>query len=788
MMGVLDKKLLRDIQRLWVQSLAIALVLSCGVATLILAVGSHRSLDETRNAYYERYRFAQLFANATRAPRRIAREIEEIPGIAAVEPRIVEAVILDVPGMPEPGSGLAISVPDRGTPHLNRLYIREGRLPHSSHSGEAAVTFGFARAHQLKLGAKLRAIIDGKKRALKIVGIVHSPEFVYALGPGDLVPDDRRFAVLWMPERELEAITDRKQAFNNLTARLLKNANVEQIRSQVDALLQPFGGTGAYGRRDQISHAILDSELDQLAAMARVIPPVFLFVSAYLINMILSRLITLEREQIGLLKALGYSNRTIAWHYIKLVLLIAAVGIAIGFLAGTWLGRGLTTLYGEFFSFPFLIFTKSADVYIIAAVVSAAAAVAGALKAVIGVVRLPPAVAMRPPAPTAYRRSMAAMLGLNKLFSQLTVMALRHLARWPVRAGLTAFGTSLAVALLVVAMFARPSIDFMIDTIFFQSDRQDATIGFAQAKGPDALLAVAQMPGVLRTEGFRHLAVRITNGPRSRRLVITGKPAGATLSRVLDLDLKPVRIPEQGLAVSERVAQLLKLKHGDHVQLELLEEGRGVVEVQVSAIIQSFLGLAVFMDLDALNRLIGFGPRISGAYVSINQTRLIPLYDTIKSTPALSSIALQTQSRRKFRETIEKNITISTTVYIVLAVIISFGVVYNSARIQFSERARELASLRVLGFTRSEVARVLLIEILIIVALAQPLGWLSGYGLTWAVIQGFASDQFRVPLIVDSATYATASLVVCAVALISAATVHQRVKRLDLIRVLKSRD
>ncbi len=787
-MRVLDKKLLRDMRRLWVQSLAIALVLSCGVATLILAVGSHRSLDETRNAYYERHRFAHLFANATRAPRRIAREIEQVPGIAAVEPRVIEPVILDVPGMAEPGSGLAISIPDHGAPRLNRLYIRKGRLPHPTHSGEAAATSGFATAHSLKLGAKLRAIIDGKKRELKIVGIVDSPEFVYALGPGDLVPDDRRFAVLWIPERELEAITDRKEAFNNLTARLLKNANFEHVRSQVDALLRPFGGTGAYGRRDQISHAILDSELEQLAAMARVIPPVFLFVSAYLINMILSRLIALEREQIGLLKALGYANWTIAWHYIKLVLLIAAVGIAIGFLAGTWLGRGLTKLYGEFFSFPFLIFTQSADVYIIAAAVSAGAAVAGALKAVIGVVRLPPAVAMRPPAPTAYRRSLAARLGLSKLFSQLTNMALRHIARWPVRAGLTAFGTSLAVALLVVAMFARPSIDYMIDTIFFQSDRQDATIGFAQAKGPESLLSVAQMPGVLNAEGFRHLSVRITNGPRSRRLVITGKPAGATLSRVLDLDLKPVRIPEQGLAVSERVAQLLDLKRGDRVQVELLEEGRGVVDVQVSAIIQSFLGLVVFMDLDALNRLIGLGPRISGAYVSINQAHLLPLYDKIKSTPALSSIALQTQSRLKFREIIERNITISTTLYIVLAVIISFGVVYNSARIQFSERARELASLRVLGFTRSEVARVLLIELLIIVALAQPLGWLSGYGLTWAVIQGFASDQFRVPLIIDSATFATASLIVCAVALISAAIVHHRVKRLDLIRVLKSRD
>lgn len=787
-MKVLDKKLLRDLARLWAQTLAVALVLACGVATLILAVGSYRSLEETRTAYYERHRFAHLFATASRAPLRLEDQVERLPGVAAAEARIQVPAILDVPQMAEPASGLAISLPDAGTSKLNRLYLRSGRLPDGAHTGEIAITYGFANAHRLTPGSRLHAVIYGKRRALKIVGIVHSPEFVYALGPGDLVPDDRRYAVFWMAKRELEAITDREGAFNTLSVLLLRHARPEPVIQQVDRLLQPFGGTGAYKRRDQLSHAFLDSELDQLAAMARVIPPVFLFVSAFLINMILSRLVALEREQIGLLKALGYTNWTIALHYIKLVLLITLAGCTIGAVAGTWLGQGLTRLYGTFFSFPFLIFTKDIDVYFIAFAVSAAAAVSGALKAVIGAVRLPPAVAMRPPAPTTYRKSLAARLGLTKLISQLSVMALRHIARRPVRAGLTAFGTSLAVALLVVAMFAGPSIDFMIDSIFFQADRQDATITFSEAKGPDALLAVANMPGILSSEGFRTVAVRMSHGPRSRRLAITGKPQGARLSRVLDLELRPVVVPKHGLAVSERVAHILHLKRGDTVFVDLLEEGGREVEVRVSQIIQSYLGLVVFMDLDALNRLIGLGPRLTGAHVEVDANQLDTLYAQIKSTPALSSIALQSHSRKKFRETIEQNITISTTVYTVLAIIISFGVVYNGARIQFSERARELASLRVLGFTQMEVSRVLLIELLIIIALAQPLGWLSGYGLTWAVIQGFANDQFRVPLVVEPATFATASLIVCATALVSAVIVHLRVTRLDLIRVLKTRD
>lgn len=787
-MGALDKKLVRDLGRLWAQTLAIALVLACGFATLLLAVGSYRSLDATRAAYYERHRFAHVFASTSRAPLRLAAEVARLPGVAAAEARVQEPAILDVPDMAEPASGLAISLPNGGSSTLNQLYLRSGRLPDSARVGEIAITYGFAQAHKLSPGAHLHAVIRGKRRALKIVGIVHSPEFVYALGPGDLVPDDRRFAVLWMPRRELEAITDRKGAFNNLSVLLLRNASAKAVIEQIDGLLRPFGGTGAYERRDQISHAFLDGELDQLAAMARVIPPVFLFVSAFLINMILSRLVALEREQIGLLKALGYTNWTIALHYIKFVLAIALVGCLIGAVAGTWLGQGLTRLYGTFFSFPFLIFTTDFDIYVIATAVAIAAAVSGALKAVIEAVRLAPAVAMRPPAPTTYRASLAARLGLTRLFSQLTVMAFRHIARRPVRAGLTAFGTSLAVALLVVAMFGGPSINFMIDTIFFQADRQDATITFSEAKGPDALLAVSQMPAILASEGFRSVAVRLTHGSRSRRLGIVGKPVGANLSRVLDLDLKPVVVPAHGLAISERVADILQLKRGDRVQVDVLEEGGHAAQVHVSQIIQSYLGLAVFMNLDALNRLIGLGPRLSGAHVEVDPLEIEDLYTAVKATPALSSIALQTHSRKKFRETIERNITISTTVYVVLAIIISFGVVYNGARIQFSERARELASLRVLGFTQWEVSRVLLIELLIIIAVAQPLGWLSGYGLTWLVIEGIANDQFRVPLVVEAATFATASLVVCSTALVSAVIVHMRVMRLDLIRVLKTRD
>lgn len=787
-MSMLDRKLLRDLARMWAQVLAIALVMACGVATIVIAVGAYRSLEETRAAFYERYRFGTVFASATRAPLHLRDRIARLPGVGGVELRVVRPVLLDMPGMVEPATGIAVSIPDRGEPAVNRLYLRSGRLPEPGRKGEVAVTEPFALAHRMEPGSTFTALMNGRRQVLTVTGIALSPEYVYAIGPGDMMPDPRRFGVFFMSRAALAGLFDMNGAFNDAALRTQRGANLRAIVDDLDRILKPYGGTGAHDRTDQTSHAFLDNELIQLRAMAAVIPPVFLFVAAFLVNMILSRLITLEREQIGLLKAIGFGPMAIAWHYAKLTLLIVAIGLAIGALSGNWMGRSLTRLYAEFFSFPFLIFRQSLDLYVLAGGVTVVAALAGAARAIWSVVTLPAAVAMQPPAPTRYRTFFAGGAAYLRFFSQLTVMALRHLVRWPVRTLLTTLGTSLSVALLVTALFSFDSIDFMIDTIFFRVERQNATITFVQDLSPRAMAPVEQLPGVMRAEPFRTTGVILRNGHRERRLAITAVPDGADLGRILDVDLRPVDPPAVGLLVSERVATLLALGVGDKVEVELLQKDHRIERVPVTAIVQSFVGLAVTMRSDALDRLLGEGPRISGARVSVDPSRLPDLYRSVKETPAVASIALQDASRQRFRETIEQNITIMTTVYTALAVVIAFGVVYNSARIQLSERARELASLRVFGFTRGEVSGVLITELGVMVLLAQPLGWLLGYLFSWSVVQGFESDLFRIPFVINTSTFAFSSLVVLGVAVASALIVRRRVDHLDLVRVLKTRE
>ena len=786
--GALDRKLLRDLVRIWPQALAIALVLASGVATLILAIGAYRSLEETRRLYYAEHAFADVFSLATRAPRWLESRIQEIPGVAIAEARIARYALLDIAGMAEPATGLAISLPDHKPSVLNRPYIRSGRAPDPGASGEVMVNESFANAHTLHVGDGFNAIINGRKRRLTIVGIALSPEHIYAIGPGDLMPDHRRFAVMWMTQTALEAAYGLDGAFNSITLKLGAGARESEVIERLDDMLARYGGTGAYGRSDQISHAFLDAELEQLAALSRVIPPVFLLVSAFLLNMTLQRMIALEREQIGLIKALGYTSRAIAAHYLKMVAVIAGIGIAIGFTLGTWFGTSLTRLYGKFFQFPFLVFERDADLYVTAAGLTLAAALLGALRASLAALALPPAVAMRPPSPHRYTHLPGEAQGIYAAASQMTIMSLRNMARFPMRAALTALGLSLAVGLLIVSLFAFDAVDALIDATFFRSQRQHATINLPDETSYRVISDVRHLPGVIAAEPFRSVGARLKNGNLSRRITLTGKPEGTRLTRQLDLELQPVGVPETGLLINRRLADVLHLQRGDLVEIELLDRRRGTRWVRITDVIESYIGLVALMDIDRLNDLLGEGPLVSGIDIAYDTQQEQALFREIKRTPRVSSMELQRIKLKLFRSTLAENINMMTSIYIGLAVIVAFGVVYNSARIQLSERARDLASLRVLGFHKREVARVLFTELAVLALLAQPLGWLIGYALAWVTVQSFSSDLYTTPFHIETSTYAKASLVTLAAAIGSAVAVRKRIDTLDLIAVLKTRE
>lgn len=788
-MGVLDIKLFRDLIRLWPLVLAVALVIAGGVSTLLMSVGSFRSLDETRAAYYERYRFADVFASVSRAPKTLIRQISEIPGVAAADGRIATLALLDIPNFAEPATGQFISAPDGGEQALNQLHIRIGRMPEPARAEEVVVNESFANAHAFTPGARFSAILNGRKHELVIVGIALSPEFVYSIGPGDIMPDDRRFGIVWMSEKALASAYDLKGAFSSVNLKLLRGASEGEVIKRLDALLDRYGGRAAYGRKDQTSHAWLNHEFDMLKNMSRTLPPIFLLVEAFLVNLTLSRIVTLEREQIGLLKALGYGNLAVAAHYIKLIIVIVTIGIAIGGATGTWLGVYITGLFGEFFRFPFLIYSYSADVYLMAALFSVAAAILGGVGALREVVKLTPAVAMQPPAPARFRHFLPSKFAINRVVTQPTMMLLRNVARHPFRSAFTMLGMALATAILIVSLFTRDTMEQLIDVTYFMADRQDATISFREKLPRDRVVdEVRQLPGVIAAEPYRAVPALIRNGSIERRFVISGRPRNADLSRIIDTGLRPVTLPESGLAISSMLAQILQVQVGDFVEVDLLEGQRRSVSLPVTALVEDYFGLRGMMNAQALARLMREAPAANSVHFSLDPHKLDLLYDAIKRLPAVNGMALQRDSLANFRESVALLITTMASIYTLLAAIIAFGVVYSSARISLSERSRELASLRVLGFTRGEVFRILLLELAFLVIAAQPLGWILGYDLAWLMQARLAGELMRVRLIVMDSTYVFASVIVLVSAFLSALILRQRVNRLDLVAVLKARD
>ncbi|HET7680196.1 MAG TPA: FtsX-like permease family protein [Xanthobacteraceae bacterium] len=787
-MPMLDRKLLRDIRRLWAQALAIAFVVAGGVTSIVLAAGSLRSLEETRAAYYERYQFADVFALLTRAPKSLLSQIAEIPGVAAVEGRIAKLALLDIPDFQEPATGQFLSVPDTDQPRLNQLYMRMGRTPDLSKPEEVVINDGFAKAHKFKLGDRFHAILNGRKRELVIVGIALSPEFIFTIGPGDQMPDERRFAIVWMPEKTLANVYNLEGAFSSVSLKLLRGTSEQEVIKRLDTLLDRYGGQAAYGRANQTSDAYIDHGFEMLKSMRGTLPPIFLLVAGFLVNLTLSRIVALEREQIGLLKALGYRNATIALHYLKFVTIIVTIGIIIGGVGGTWLGSYVTQLYGDYFRFPFLVFAHSPDLYALAAMLSLVAAIIGTMRALKEIMTLTPAIAMQPPAPPRVHRLLPAAWNIHKVISQPGIMMLRNISAHPLRALFATLGIAFATGILIGSLFLNDAIEALIEVTYFMADRQDATISFVERRPINAVEQVKRLPGVLAVEPYRDVPIRIRYGNIEKRVLLSGRPREADLRRLIDVDLRPVSLPENGLAISAWLGKILGVQVGDIVEIDLLEGQRRTVSVSVTALIEDYYGIQGMMVAQSLGRLMREAPSVTTVNVSLDRRAQDQFYQAIKGLPTVSGMALQRVSLVNFREQIVILVTTMVSIYAGLAAVIAFGVVYNSARISLSERARELASLRVLGFTRAEVMRILLLELTVLTLLAQPPGWAIGYGLSWIMKTNSEGEVMRVRMVIENTTYCLASGIIIVAALLSALVIRERINRLDLVSVLKTRD
>ena len=787
-MRVLDRKLLRELLGMKGQAFAIAAVIAGGTATYVLSSSTLDTLKTTQAHLYRDYRFADVFAACKRAPRQLLPRLSEIPGVQALDARVAAPANLYLPSFPDPVTAQVLSLASNGQPLLNLLWMKAGRLPEPGRDQEVIISDGFATAHQIRPGESITATIFGRRRRLDIVGVAGSPEFIYQLQPGSIVPDFKSYAILWMNREPLEAAFNMKEAFNQLAIRLDRHAVPEDVIARLDRLLAPYGGLGAHTRQEQISHKYLSEEFKQLTQMATMFPAIFLSVAAFLLNVVISRLMATQRTQIAILKAFGYETPAIVAHFLKFAAVIVIVGVALGIAAGVWMGRGMCGMYMEVYRFPYLDFTLSPRVALMAGLIGMVAAALGAVHAVIKYASEPPASAMQPASPGRYQQAILERLGLARGLSQPTRMILRNIERRPVKALLSVTGVAFSAGILVMGGFWNDAVDFMITFQFQRAQRDDLTVTFREAISEKSLYSLVSLPGVTYTEPFRATSVRLRHGHREYRTSLQGLENGGDLRRLLDREMTVVELPPAGLLLTDHLAKILGVLPGDILTVESLEGRRATVQAPLVGLIKEFIGVSAYMERSALNGLLREGHSISGAHLSVAKEDSAAILRRLRDLPAIAGTSARARILTSFYETMARQMLIFAFFNTILAATIAIGVVYNTARIAFSERSRELASLRVLGYTRGEISYILLGELAILVLAAIPLGLLLGKWLSEFMTSNMQNDLFRVPSVISAWSYSFAALVVLIAAIASGLVVRRKLDQMDLVEVLKTRE
>lgn len=783
----LHRKLGRDYKTLGAQVFTIALLIVGGVSVLVSSWSSYQSLEKAKNSYYQEYQFADVFAEIVRAPEMEAQKIAAIEGVERVETRLIEFGLVDVPNQAEPALGRLISWAGPGQ-IINRIYIRRGRLPQKSSRVEVVIHESFAEAHTLRPGDPLQVTLNGQKRDLIISGIGLSPEYVYALSPLAPLPDDRHFGVLWMRREDMEAMTAMAGAFNSVQVKVRASASIAEIKRQMDRVLEPFGSQLAYDRSRQMSDVFVQDEIRQQRVMAFVLPSIFMAVAMFILNVILSRLIALHRGQIATLKSLGYSGLDLTFHYFQLVTLILLTGIGPALLAGAGIGHWYAGLYKEFFRFPVIDFSLSLSSIGWGVIAGLVPGWVGAAAALAQVARLRPAEALRPPSPPNFQRGLFEKFAWARKLDIFSKMVLRSLLFRPARLALSILGMSAAVAILITGSFWSDVVDFIIHRQFQEMRREDLTVSLLHPRDLSVYREMKRLPGVIMVEGSRAVPVRLQFRNFKKEISLLGWEPSAEMSRVLDQKGRVIRPVPGGVLLSRYFQIQYGLRPGEDLEFRWLEGSQKEFRAPLAGFVDDLVGQQAYALKSDLHRWLGEAPVVDTVYVKIDPRLAEKAYVALKDRPEVTSVSVKELLLRSFSRTVGDMVLTFTFILYAFAVAIAGAVMYNTARIGFSERGWELASLRIMGFAVRPAFEILFLDIGLQVICALIPGLLVGYGLASLSTNLIHNETFKFPLVIDLSTYGAAVLVIVLTYLASGFLLYYRVAKLDFSEALKARD
>lgn len=791
-MKVLLNKLRRTIWNTRGQFLAVTAVVAVGIAVYISMTTSYYNLNQSRDDFYKDNNFADYYFHVVRAPEQVTRQIESLAGVTEANGRIQ----IDVPLVKEGNQRASARITSYPIPieGINRIQLLSGRYfeKHPSGGGvEVLIDSRYFTANRLSFNDTVNIVSDGRKVPLTVVGTATGPEFTIAMkDAATLIPDPETFGLIMMPLNQAQQTLNLPGQINQVVIKLSPGADENKVSEQVKALLEPYGNLSSYPRKKQLSNAILQGELDGLKASSIFMPVIFLSIAAAIQMVMLGRMIKGQRLQIGIMKALGYNNRQIMTHYTTYSMSTSLLGALLGIFFGIWLASAIAVLYAEFFNLPKTIGGLNTSAVINGLVLSLSVGAISGLAASRGVVSVNPADSMRPEPPKNAGSIFLERLPLIwKLLDSTWKMSLRTAIRNRGRFALVLVGVTFSVGMLVVSLFTNDSIDYMIQKQFYLDQRYDYLVRFTSPVKESDLLNISRIEGIIKSEPILEIPVKVYYNNNYQEDILQGIPPDSTLKKLEDPNGYTLNIPENGLLINKKTADKLGIQKGDLVEIEtLLGNGPSLnTNLTVVGINQQLIGGGSFLSLEQANLVLMERQLVSGIMLKVDPGKSSSLEEKLNDMNRVSS----TLSRQKELDNFHKNMeamVASIAIMIFFSVIMGFAIVYNSSVISFAERKRELASLRVLGFTTSEVSGLLLKENLIQSMLGVAAGLPFGLLMSRGYVNALSSDLFTIPVVIYPMTYFWAALG----GVFFIATAHllavRGVKKLDLVDVLKNRD
>jgi putative ABC transport system permease protein len=708
-----------------------------------------------------------------------------------VRGRIVKDVNLDIEDEDEPRIGRIVSMPNREEDVLNDIILLEGRYFSEGKQNEVILSQRFAQENGLRIGDSIQASIDNKKHSLRIVGTGLSPEYVYMIrSVQELVPNFERFGILWVPQDFAETALDMNEACNNIIGTVEDPEQLDAILDSAEDVLDPYGVFAKLKRENQISNRFISDEIKGLEVMAKIIPGLFQGIAALILLVLLNRMVRKERTEIGLLKAYGHSNLAVAFYYVKYALVVSLTGCLGGFVIGQWLAGGMIRLYVEFYDFPILRSRIYPEVLARSFAIGIVFALFGALFAAIRAARVQPAESMRPEAPKfAHRTILERVTIVWRNLSFTWKMIVRNVSRNAFRASLNAFGVMISTGLLIMGFFSFDSMDYMLQFQFEEVQREDVKVSFESERGREALYEAMRFDNVRYAEPLLQYPFEIRSEWRKKDVVVIGLPDGAHLQKLIDSQERPVPVGESGLVLSERLARDLGVIAGDTLRVKpLMGRIAKERELTVSKIVAQYFGSSAYMNIDELSRVLDEPFTLNAVLLRMDRGMEEELNKQLKDVPGVAAVEIKGDSLKALEDTIEQSMMISNVMTIIFAAIIAFSIIYNITTVSLAERQRELASLRVLGFSTQEVGRILYHENFALCVVGLILGIPFGIGVCRLLVSAYDNELYRLPFHIANSTYVIATICSFLFVVVANLAVRHKIRRLDMVEVLKERE